>query len=107
MLEFWRWLVHQSGSDYGAPYGHWVPYSFWSGVAGSFLIAVVSWLLIGLPLWYLQHTCHDHLMCLRWGKHPAAGGTFKLCWKHHPDMGTRPHRDMIHRLHREWKQQQA
>ena len=80
--------------------GPW--YGFWSGIAGSFLVNVVTFLLV----FYVHHTCHDHAWCLRWGKYPAAGGTFRLCRKHHPDMrghqGTR--RELIHMLHGEWKQ---
>lgn len=74
-------------------------YGFWSGFGGSLLFSA----MVLLPPWYYQHTCHDHFSCLRWGKHEAAGGTFKLCWRHHPDMGERPHRKMIAQLHREWK----
>ena len=96
-----RWLVHFFGCDYGAPYGHWVPYDFWSGVSGSFLSAGIAFLLT----WYLSHTCHDSWRCLRYGRYPAAGGTFKLCRHHHPDMrGQRPYRELIERMHREWKE---
>ena len=101
-MSLWHLIVHLLGVDYGLPYGHWGWYNFWSGVGGSFLIASVTWLFAGFPLWYYHHSCHDHPACLRWGKYAAAGGTFKLCWKHHPDMGVKPHRELIHRLHREW-----
>lgn len=97
-MTVWYWLVHATGSDYGAPYGHFVPYSFWSGVAGSFLVGVITFLL----LWYLHHTCRDSWKCWRVGRYPAAGGTFRLCRHHHPDLrGQRPHRELIARLHRE------
>jgi hypothetical protein len=77
--------------------GPW--YGFWSGFGGSVPdIAIIT----GASAWYLNHTCHDHPTCLRWGKYPAAGGLFKLCRHHHPDMkGNKPDREMIHRLHRE------
>jgi hypothetical protein len=97
------WLVYHppgfslymtgAGNEPGRVYG------FWSGFGGSLLFSAA----VLFPPWYYQHTCHDHFSCLRWGKHPAAGGTFKLCWRHHPDMGTRPHRALIHRMHAEWK----
>lgn len=93
-----RFLIHFFGCDYGAAYGQWVPYDFWSGVSGSFLVGVV---VFG-STWYFSHTCHDSVRCLRWGKYQAAGGTFKLCRHHHPDLrGRKPHRELIERLHRE------
>lgn len=78
---------------------------FWSGFGGSFPdIAVIT----GALAWYLHHTCGDHPACLRWGKYPAAGGLFRLCHVHHPDLqGQRPHRELIHRLHREHLNRQA
>lgn len=77
-------------------------YGFWSGFGGTLLFsaAVLS------PFWYYQHSCHYSMSCLRWGKYAAAGGTFKLCHMHHPDMmGTRPHKNMIHQIHKDWKTQ--
>lgn len=101
MTPLGHWVVHFFGCDYGAPYGHFVPYNFWSGVAGSFLSAALA---AGIA-WYLSHTCHDSWRCFRYGRYQAAGGTFRLCRHHHPDMrGQRPHREMISRLHAEWKQ---
>jgi hypothetical protein len=56
-----------------------------------------------IAAWY-HHTCHDSPWCLRHGRYPAAGGLFRLCRHHHPDlMGQRPHRELIHRLDREHK----
>lgn len=94
-----RAIIHFFGIDTGAPYGHWVPYGFWSGVAGSFLTNALAF---GLGLWW-KSTCHNSWRCWRHGKYQAAGGTFKLCWRHHPDMGQRPHSAMIRQLHTEWK----
>ena len=94
-----RFVIHFFGIDYGAPYGHWVPYNFWSGVAGSFLTAAIAFAIT----WYFSHTCHDSFWCFRYGRYPAAGGTFTLCRHHHPDLaGQRPHRELIHALHREY-----
>jgi hypothetical protein len=40
--------------------------------------------------------------CWRVGTHPAAGGQFLLCYRHHPDFqGRRPTYETIERLHRE------
>jgi hypothetical protein len=99
MIIIFHALVHFLGLDYGVAYGHLVWYNFWSGVAGSFLVASIVWTVA----YYINHTCHDHPTCFRWGKYPAANGMFKLCWKHHPDMGVRPHREMIRALHDEYK----
>jgi hypothetical protein len=99
-----HWLVHFFGCDYGAPYGVWVPYDFWSGVAGSFLVGVT----VFLATWYVRSTCHDSWKCWRIGRYPAAGGVFKLCRHHHPDLrGQRPRRDLIERLHREYTARRA
>src|SRR5690348_10908503 len=94
----WHWLVHTLGVDYGVTYGHWVWYNFWSGWAGSFAVGLIAY----FTLFYWHHTCHAAWYCFRWGKFPAAGGTFMLCHKHHPDLvGKRPYLELIHRLHRE------
>jgi hypothetical protein len=97
VLAPWHFLVHLTGCDYGLPYGHFSPYDFWSGVAGSFVIGALVFIVTA----WLHQTCHHSPRCLRRGRHPAAGGMFRLCWKHHPDMGKRPHPDLIRRLHRE------
>jgi hypothetical protein len=104
MVTFLHWLDHVAGCDYGLPYGHFAWYNLYSGFAASY-----PWLLLlGIPLWYWHHTCHDHPACLRWGRYPVAGGLFRTCHVHHPDMdGQKPHREMIRRLHREWKERQA
>lgn len=102
MLAFWRFVVHVLGVDYQAPYGHWVWYNFWSGVAGSFLVGLA---VFAATRWS-HGTCHHSFWCWRRGRHEAAGGVFKLCWKHHPDMGTRPHPRLIHELHHAWKRGQ-
>jgi hypothetical protein len=97
-MTAWHWIVHFLGVDYGVAYGHWVWYNFWSGVAGSFLIGMSVFLVT----WYLNHTCHDSWRCLRFGRYEAAGGIFKLCRHHHPDLrGQRPHGELIERLHHE------
>jgi len=76
-----------------------VPYDFWSGVSGSFLVGATVFTVT----LYASRTCHDSWKCWRIGRYLAAGGTFKLCRHHHPDLrGKRPHRDLIERLHREY-----
>jgi hypothetical protein len=74
-------------------------YGFWSGFAGG--VRVFEWPVI-IAVLYWHHTCHHGPWCLRWGKYPAAGGMFRLCHVHHPDLqGEKPHPDLIRRLHRE------
>jgi hypothetical protein len=91
--EIWR--VVGSRDEQGAWYG------FWSGFAGG--VRVFEWpVIIGLIYWH--HTCHHSPWCLRWGKYEAAGGVFRLCSHHHPDIAALrhlPRHEMIHRLHRE------
>jgi hypothetical protein len=80
--------------------GGW--YGSWSGVMGG--LQVFQWAVIG-GLLYWNHSCHDSPWCLRWGRYPAAGGLFRLCRRHHPDLqGGRPRRDLIHQMHRDHKQ---
>lgn len=98
LLVIWHAVVHFLGVDYGAAYGHWIWYNMWSGVGGSFLIGMI---MFGTT-WYLSRTCHASWRCLRPGRYEAAGGIFKLCRHHHPDLrGQRPHRELIERLHHE------
>jgi hypothetical protein len=81
--------------------GGW--YGFNSGAAGAFYMSVVP----AAMLFYWHNTCHDSPRCLRWGKYPAAGGLFRLCRHHHPDLqGVKPHRELIHRMHAEHKARQ-
>lgn len=81
--------------------GGW--YGFNSGTGGAFYMSLVPACLV----FYWQHTCHASPWCVRWGKYEAAGGVFKLCRHHHPDLqGTRPHLDLIHRMHAEHKARQ-
>ena len=97
-----HWLATHTGSlnTPGTP----PIYYFWSGVAGSFLVNIITFLLI----FYVHNTCHDSRRCLRWAKYPAAGGVFKLCRHHHPDLkGERPHRELIRRMHAEHKARTA
>ena len=78
--------------------GGW--YGFHSGLGGAAYVSVIP----AMTLFWWHQTCHDSPWCLRWGKYPAAGGVFRLCRHHHPDLqGARPHRELIHRMHREHK----
>ena len=99
-MFIWHWIVHTLGVDYGVSYGKWIWYNFWSGVAGSFIVGMMTY----LGLFYFHHTCHASASCWRLGKYPVAGGMFKVCHKHHPDMnGKKPHVELIRKLHEEHK----
>jgi hypothetical protein len=101
--QFWWWCeVHFGMVNEPGPY-----YGFWSGFGsdlGEYVIvggvAQIAWHQ------YMMHNCHDPEGFLPWGcwrigRHDAAGGMYKLCWKHHPDIGQRLTRDLIHRHHHE------
>jgi hypothetical protein len=83
MVMVWYLIVHVTGNDFGAPYGHWVWYDFWSGISGSFLIALTVWLIS----FYSRHTCHTW-WCWRRGAYDFTdqdtGLTYKLCRVCHP-----------------------
>jgi len=82
--------------------GGW--YGFNSGAAGAFYMSVVPAALI----FYWHRTCHNSPWCLRLGKYEAAGGVFRLCRHHHPDLaGKRPRGDLIARMHREHQERTA
>lgn len=76
-------------------------YGSLSGFGGTLLFSA----MMLAPPWYFQHTCHDSWACLRWGKYAAAGGLFRYCRHHHPDLAGQPlTREFRHRLHLEHTQ---
>ena len=95
---FNHWLaVHTGTVNESGPY-----YGFWSGF-GSDLAEFSILGAIGTAAYQLfkKYNCHEP-GCWRVGTHPAAGGQFLLCYRHHPDFhGQRPTHEMIERLHRE------
>jgi hypothetical protein len=99
-----HWLaVHTGTINESGPY-----YGFWSGF-GSDLAEFGILGAIGTGIYQLvkKYNCHEP-GCWRVGTHPAAGGQFLLCYRHHPDYhGLKPTHDMIVRLHREHAEQQA
>jgi len=99
-----HWLqLHTGTINEPGPY-----YGFWSGFGSD--IAEFSILgAIGTGLYQLVRkvNCHEP-GCWRVGTHPAAGGQFMLCYRHHPDyMGKKPTHELIQRLHAEHKELQA
>jgi hypothetical protein len=99
-----HWLqIHLGIIDEAGPY-----YGFWSGF-GSDLAEISILGAIGTGVYEVvkKFNCHQP-RCWRVGNHPAAGGQFMLCYRHHPDyQGRRPGTELIERLHREHLERQA
>ena len=98
-----HWLaVHTGTVNEPGPY-----YGFWSGF-GSDLAEFSILGAIGTGVYQLvkKYNCHEP-GCWRVGTHPAAGGQFLLCYRHHPDYrGKRPTHETIERLHNQYVSQQ-
>jgi hypothetical protein len=93
------WIAHAFFWLTGARNESGTAYGLMSGIGGSVPDVMIPVAMAG---WWWRGTCHHSWRCLRWGKYPAAGGTFRLCRVHHPDLaGQKPHRELIARLHRE------
>jgi len=101
---FGHWLqVHTGTVNEPGPY-----YGFWSGF-GSDLEEFGILGAIGAGIYQLvkKYNCHEP-GCWRVGQHPAAGGQFLLCYRHHPDyQGRKPTHELIERLHREHLEREA
>jgi hypothetical protein len=101
---FGHWLqVHTGTVNEPGPY-----YGFWSGF-GSDLeeFGILGAISAGIYQLVKKYNCHEP-GCWRIGQHPAAGGQFLLCYRHHPDyQGRKPTHELIERLHREHLERQA
>jgi hypothetical protein len=99
-----HWLgVYTGATNESGPY-----YGFWSGF-GSDLAELGILGAIGTAIYQLvkKYNCHEP-GCWRVGAHPAAGGQFLLCYRHHPDFhGSKPTHDLIVKMHREHEERQA
>ena len=74
----WFWLeVHLGIHDLSGPY-----YGFWSGFGSDLGELTIVAAIVGA---YRAANCHVH-KCWRIGKHQIAGGRFKVCKTHHPDI---------------------
>jgi hypothetical protein len=93
LLAHWFFWFTGARNESGTAYG------LLSGAGGAIPDVMLP---AGALAWWWHHTCHDSPRCLRWGRYPVAGGLFKTCARHHPDLqGQRPRRELIHRMHRE------
>jgi len=92
------WLaVHTGLRNLSGPY-----YGFWSGIGSDIAeLGILGAIATGIYQLVKKWNCHEP-GCWRVGTHPAAGGQFLLCYRHHPDYaGKKPTHDLIERLHRE------
>lgn len=69
------WLIHFLGFDFGARYGHVVPYDVWSGFGSDLGEATILAAVAGA---YHKHKCHG---CWRVGRHVVDGSPW--CNRHH------------------------
>jgi hypothetical protein len=93
-----RWLAVHAGTDDLS--GSW--YGFWSGIGSDLAeIGLIGAVATGVYQIVRKYNCHEP-RCWRVGTHPAAGGQFLLCYRHHPDYGgRRPTHELIEQLHRD------
>jgi hypothetical protein len=93
-----HWLAVRTGIvDMSGPY-----YAFWSGFGSDIAeFSLVGAAVTGVYQLNRKYNCHQR-GCWRIGTHPAAGGQFLLCYRHHPDyQGKKPTRELIEQLHRQ------
>ena len=101
---FNHWLgVHTGATNESGPY-----YGFWSGFGSDIAeFGILGAIATAIYQLVKKYNCHEP-GCWRVGTHPAAGGQFLLCYRHHPDFhGTKPTHDLIVRMHQEHEQRQA
>jgi hypothetical protein len=99
-----HWLAVNTGTvNEPGPY-----YGFWSGFGSDIAeFGIIGAIGTGVYQLVRKYNCHEP-GCWRVGNHPAAGGQFLLCYRHHPDYhGARPTSEMIKRLHEEHVKRQA
>jgi len=96
-------LVHTGTVNEPGPF-----YGFWSGFGSDLTeFGIIGVIATGVYQLVRKFNCHEP-GCWRVGTHPAAGGQFLLCYRHHPDYaGTKPTHELIARMHREHLEQQA
>jgi hypothetical protein len=99
-----HWLaIHTGTADESSAY-----YAFWSGFGSDIAeLGLLSAVATTAYQTFKKYNCHEP-RCWRMGNHPAAGGQFSLCYRHHPDYeGTKPTAEIIRRLHHEHEERQA
>ena len=99
-----HWLgIHTGTLKESGPY-----YGFWSGFGSDIAeFGILGAIATGIYQLIKKYNCHEP-GCWRVGTHPAAGGQFLLCYRHHPDFrGSKPTHDLIVRMHHEHEERQA
>ena len=99
-----HWLgIHTGTVNEPGPY-----YGFWSGFGSDIAeFGIVGAIATGVYQQVRKCNCHEP-GCWRVGNHPAAGGQFMLCYRHHPDYhGAPPTSELIRRRHQEHQQHLA
>ena len=83
-------------------------YAFWSGFGSDLTeFGIIGAVATAAYQLFKKYNCH-YPGCWRVGNHPAAGGQFSLCYRHHPDYrGKKPTHDLIQQLHHEHLERQA
>jgi hypothetical protein len=101
-VGYW-FQVHTGIINEPGPY-----YGFWSGFGSDITeFGIFGAIAAGVYQLVKKYNCHAP-GCWRVGNHPAAGGQFLLCYRHHPDyQGRKPTRELIERMHREHLERQA
>jgi len=99
-----HWLqVHTGTVNEPGPY-----YGFWSGFGSDLAeFSILGAIATGIYQLVKKYNCHEP-GCWRVGNHPAAGGRFHFCYRHHPDFqGQKPTHELIARLHGEHLEREA
>jgi len=99
-----HWLqVHEGIINEPGPY-----YGFWSGFGSDLAeFSILGAIATGIYQLVKKYNCHEP-GCWRVGNHPAAGGRFHFCYRHHPDFqGQKPTHELIARLHGEHLEREA
>ena len=101
-VNHWLGVATGATNEPGAFYG------FWSGFGSDIAeLGVLGAIATAAYQLVRKYNCHEP-RCWRVGTHPAAGGQFVLCYRHHPDYhGKKPTHDLIARMHREHLKRQA
>lgn len=105
MASHWAGLMFGLGVRWRNPSVPSGPYNWWSG-AGPVIVGALLQFMGAVALMWWHNTCHNPA-CMRYGRYPAAGGTFKYCQWHHPDAHPETgfkdpeHRHSLHRSHRQ------
>ncbi len=93
-----NWLYHVLGfKGSGAWYGSWSGWFADVTIIGGMCL-LMGWAFVAMIVGLRKLNCHAP-GCWRLGHHDAAGGLYKLCRHHHPDVPAVLHIEHIHAAH--------